>query len=92
MADSKKATATPNDMAAAMAFQNLLHDTYGEKKDSRPVGPQKPIKSPTVWASMGNYTISTPHSGPMTIHKGEEVEGYIARELLEAGADLRPIR
>jgi hypothetical protein len=88
-----KPEVSPVDMVAAQAAQNLLHDTFGEKKGKLPLPGDAPIKNPTVYVAANNYTISTHGSGPMLVRRGDEVMNpHIIHALLEAGADLRPVR
>lgn len=90
MAD--KNTESPADMVAAIAIQQLIHETWGKQQRPMPTLPDHEIENPKVWVAMEDVQINCAGSGPMLIRKGQRVDNiFVVKAIQEKGADLRPI-
>lgn len=90
MAD--KDTKSPTDMVAAIAVQNLIHETWGNKLRPMPELPDHEIENPTKWVAMEDVQIICSGSGAMLVRKGQIIDSAkMAHAIQEKGADIRPI-
>lgn len=79
-------------MVAAIAIQNLIHETWGKQLRPMPELPDHEIENPTKWAAMEDVSINCPGSGPMLVRKGQIINSaVVARTIEQKGADIRPI-
>jgi hypothetical protein len=92
--NAAEAAKVPTDMAARMAADKLIRDTYQTPSVVPEIDlPETPPENPTVYLAMEDIRVSTIGSGPFLIRRGTKIDNpRVIYELLAAKANIKPLK